>query len=306
MIKFVAVLLLLVSTTVFANVDVRAHTKAHKRFALQNGDEVTLKIDSQRREHDAVLLGRTVRQDGKTIEVAFYETETKTVHMFPANEVTMRDETDTLVDVEKIFPITRSEEQTGSTCMAYTLYNSMRQIDYTNGERSKKLHKEFSDESSRQRFIVKMISEYYLEQNGYDRKVLIYLADTYGIDINRAERSELGIPGVRDAILTSLAKRDPVLITFDVPKFMTDTLYEVFMHATGKAESRGLWTPKKEGRTGFGGHAVMATGLITDADDEEWMIMVDPNWSTPRLWNVTELDNIKGGSIQAWILNDTK
>ncbi|MBI3543739.1 MAG: hypothetical protein HY075_10750 [Deltaproteobacteria bacterium] len=65
--------------------------------------------------------------------------------------------------------------------------------------------------------------------------------------------------------------------------------------------TRKLWTPKKWLQRRKGGHMVLALGVF-EVNGERKILVTDPNWQAPRLWDLDELDKAKGASIRAFVV----
>lgn len=284
-------------------INIWAAARTTGKYSLRTGDPATIQTQAEKAPINARFLGRIVRPDGVTTDYAYFESSKKIVHMIPASRMSLQPTNSGKFSVETLFPIVRSVEQEGETCMAYTLYNSMRQLDAVNGDKSHRLTKDLASEGGRMNFIVRMINEYYIESTGYDKKVMEFLNNRYGVNVERVDPKQ-GVQKIQYAVTSALKRGIPVLMTFEIPKNMWTTDYLIRNYGTHKTEDRRLWQPKEAENKSFGGHAVLGVSMFQDDNGEWFIVVVDPNWELPRLWRVSELSKIRGASMTFWTIRD--
>jgi hypothetical protein len=97
----------------------------------------------------------------------------------------------------------------------------------------------------------------------------------------------------------------PTLLTFDVSGEMSVVKYPIIAHDNGIEEAsnftKHLWMPKLSSQVRKAGHMVLVQGVF-ESNGVKKLLILDPNFQVPRLWDLSVLDNYIGGNIDAFVL----
>jgi hypothetical protein len=283
---------------VVAKVEVQESKES--RFLIYPGHLAEVKLESEKNYFSAHIVGRIVHTNGQTAEIAFFVPQKNSLFFINSSDFYLYDSKNTKISNEKIFPVIRSFEQVGGTCMAFTLYNAIRELDFITKGFRKKLRKDLSTEEGRTLFLVKLINEYYIESVGYDKKVINFINHEYNISLENLNYNNRNLESLLKTVLFRLDRSYPVLITFNVPKFMDKLDYEIKNLSRRSKEYEFIWHPKKLNQKSFGAHAVLGVSLFKALDGETYIVIVDPNFELLRLWKLKEFQKVRASNMNFW------
>ena len=272
---------------------------ASTKYRLAPGEAVKMQFGDEPAQVAAVFLGRLVPLDGVAKEFAFYEPGRQLVHLILIEKTNIQRPTGEGISADDTAPLVRSINQEGGTCAAYSMFNCMRQMQLLGQDGNDVLKTELESEQGRSGLLVRIVNQLYIEkQNSSD--VLTGLTTKYGYKSYEipwnGKKSDL-----KDAIIKYLNSGWPILLKFDVPKTMSTTDYTIIDHAKEKELSKNLWVPK--GIMPGKGQSHMVTVLgIFETDGKQMLLISDPNFQAPRLWDIDELKKANSASIQAYVI----
>lgn len=279
-------------------VDAGAVAKAPGAYGLARGDRVKLRAGAAQ-PVNAVFLGRLVGLDNTTVDLAFYDPTAALIHVIPKDRISITRGTPTeTIAIEDTSPAVRSVNQEGATCAAYSMFNCLRQMQYDGHEGNKKLKDAISNEPGRLSFVVRAVTRLYSDHVA-DLMTLDELATTYGFKIYKIPYSSA--KELKSEVLKYLGQGWPITLAFDVPNDMTTTPYTIIDHSNDKPLDRRLWKPKGmlQGRNSR--HMIVALGAF-EVDGKTMILVSDPNWQAPRLWDLDDLDRANPSSMDAIVL----
>jgi hypothetical protein len=247
------------------------------------------------------FLGISRRIDGSTGGLFFFDPAQNRIHYIPQSLVVVNETgTARTLGVSELEPVVRSINQEGGTCASYAMFNCFHQLYASNRLGNGMMVHHMENEASRQRFYTKNIMRYYGSASHVGAesdvaKALGYVTKSFKTSSPKA---------LAESLSQASAGGWPSLLRFDVGKEMAQTSYEIFNHETQEVASRKLWLPTRDGRSS-GGHQIMALRLFIEASPAKtpWLVVVDSNWQAPRLWRVSELNQLQRARIAGWTLS---
>lgn len=245
---------------------------------------------------DLIFLGRLFSQDGLSNELIFYSSQDKKVYLVDLNDTDLSfpQQEDSL---GSLHPLVKSRNQVDATCSAYTMFNCFRQMKLQ-GSTALDSANQLEDEGRRQDLLVGLVFNIYAK-NGSSFDVLSNYATGFGYKVFDIPRDkEFGTK-----ILSYLKMGWPVVLNFDISPTMDQTQHPIYDLKNEKEFDRRLWLPRKAYTTPIGGrHAVLALAAIEDQTGKTKIVVMDPNWQVPRLWDPTELDYQETADIHAYVV----
>lgn len=258
-----------------------------------------MKIELQEKGNSpvsAIYLGHLVSVSGKKEYVGFFEEGNPGILHYVAPERL------SFENAGEEHYIAKSINQVGSRCAAYSMFNCVRQLKLTNFS-TDVADKSLAEEESRSSLLVSILNDYYYNDNfkgnldAITRVMTPLKYKTYGIPRDTSFKSN---------VEKYVKLGWPTLISFEVPNEMSTVDYYIVGHDAGieetKAFGRNLWSPKTQDQSKHGAHMVLVQGLF-EANGKKKLLVLDPNFQVPRLWDLDTLDNYSGGNIQAFVVH---
>lgn len=265
------------------------------KYPARAGDAVKVVLPGESQSLEGVFLGRLLALDGQTKKFAILVPEQKKIHIFRSNEIRVL-QGENEISSESLEPVVAGINQEDGTCAAFSIYNCMRQMGYSGHEGNSELAKWLADEAGRHRLLTRSIHDYYIDGNHTDG--ISEVSGVFGFqhyEIPSGSARELA-KGIRE-----YSKDWPILLRFDIGSEMHRTEYEMYDHRDATTYDRRLWLPQRSGERSQGGHMILILRNFT-AGNQEWLLVHDPNWTSPRMWPIEELNHRYPANIRAWVV----
>lgn len=269
------------------------------RYKLEIGQVLEIEIIKNGRAERQIVsfLGKARHIDGSISGAFFFNAEKMRIEFIGIEHIQFFERTN-LIDLDEVAPIVRSINQQGGTCAAYAIFNCFRQL-YEDGYLGNgMLAHHLGDEASRNRFFVRINSDYY--SDGNHRGVEDDVARELGFEIQRLDTRNA--QSLADHLRRLSSNPWPVLLYFDVNSSMSETPYIIYNHMTDSVADKRLWQPRPSGNSSPGGHQILVIKTFVDTKGKEWLLVVDSNWQAPRLWDIQALRHIHAARIGGWSL----
>lgn len=194
--------------------------------------------------------------------------------------------------------------QIGNTCAAYATFNALRHVQYIGIRGNGLLSRKLDNPTEQDAFLASIITRLYGNNNKartLDEAISTYAA-SYGFHV--LSFSPWTHP-FKDTMLKHLKKGLPVIMRFDIATTQTPTPYRLLELSGAKDYAERLWIPRRANDPKHSdgiGHAVLATGTF-EHNGKQYIIVVDSNWSQPRLWDADLLDRADDANMRAWVIH---
>lgn len=273
---------------------------ASEKYPLKLGGEVQISLPEQVGIVSAYFLGRNLRIDGTTKKFAFFVPSQNKIHVLRESELEIL-QGEAGVEAGDLQPIVAGIKQEDGTCAAFSIFNCMRQMHHDGNAGNGKLAEWMKDEPGRMRLLTRALHDYYIDgthSDGIEEVASLLGFVTYQLPGRNVQ-------DLKDAV-RKYSSSWPILLRFDVTPQMQETSYEFYDYKYEETYSKKLWLPNRSRfRKSGGGHMVMIRGSFS-AGGQEYLIVNDPNWTTPRLWPMDELNHLSSARIRAWAVWEKK
>lgn len=268
-----------------ANIDLVV-TKAHPvgQFKVGIGSNVMLQSTEEELEGSATFLGQTLLPNEESSYQLYLNHTKKTLVYLPAAYAPERNTAhQTLID---------SYQQTGGTCSAYAINNFLHQTKLGGLKGTGELQKLLTTEEGRSFLLADAINEYYLTLN--HRYSIRGILDKYGRSFGfkcKALRTDT-YAKAQKFILDHLQTGQPVVVSFNIGPDMVNGPFKLNVYNQNLKLDERLWIPRRVGERNSGGHTIVAVGSFVH-NKKPYLVMVDSDWSEPRVWDMDEYLNHK-------------
>jgi hypothetical protein len=269
------------------------------------GSKVHIVPGGGRAPFNATFIGRSVSVEGRDYYAFFKEGSSSEIFVIPPSDsIRIKSMNGKALTSNSFRSTAFGLSQTGGTCAAYALYNCFRQLDIHQKNGNGDLKKWLKDEPSRVSFLMGLVNDLYIEARGSSNleKIIQKKATELGFEVT-------DIPGTsrkfKQWMIESLQKGWPVLFRFSHGRTEQEMSYRIVNLASkdDKPYPTHLFLPVKPGELSVGGHAVLATGYF-EHNGEHYVIVSDPNFGHPRLWNVDLFDRGYIANMHGWALSE--
>jgi hypothetical protein len=269
------------------------------------GSKVHIVPGGGRAPFNATFIGRSVTVNGKEYYAFFKEGSSSEIFVIPPTDSIRIESMNGQALTSKSFRSTvHSINQVGETCAAYSVFNCFRQLQIHGKQGNGNLNTKLRDEVERVSFLTGLINDLYIEARGSSNleKVIQNKAAEHGFEVTN-------IPGMsrkfKQWMIESLEKGQPVVLRYNHGRDVQEMPYSIveLAHQNGKTYAQTLWLPVKPGEASTGGHAVLATGYF-EHHGEHYVIISDPNFAHPRLWNVNLFDRGYIANMHGWAISE--
>lgn len=261
---------------------------------LKTGENVELENKKNGRATPALFLGIGQKPNGKRSYALFLDQRKEEVLYISTDQLSSA-----LPQAENVFD---PYVQIGGTCTGYAVYGFLMQTHASGFKGTGKLKSVVKEEEGRTQLLAGAINEYYLTPS---RKYSIpAILNSYGKDFGfkckNLRDDSLKAVDVRKLILNHLKTGAPVLLSFNVGKSMVQSPFPMRSLkplenskdsevAELELDSR-LWKPRQIGDRMASGHSVVAARTFAH-QDKDYLVMIDSNWSEPRIWDIEAFIN---------------
>lgn len=285
--RLLVAVLFLLSFNAYTAVDFKIVNSAETgAFNVAVGSEMALKSDDQRLTGPAIYLGSAVKPDGESSYQMFLMKNSKNIYYVETSEFNKRftSRYQTIMDLY---------EQMGGTCTGYAIYDFLFQTNLAGFSGTGELAKTLSSEEGRTNLLVDAVNEYYLTpQHRYSiNGIMNKYGKKFGFKCSTFKSEDY--VKVKTKVLAQIKNGFPVLVSFDIGPKMVKAPFSIEMASqkNGKLDNR-LWIPRKIGERNSGGHSIVAAASF-DFENKTYLVMIDSDWSEPRLWDMDSYLNKK-------------
>lgn len=254
-------------------------------FSVGIGSVVTLKTDDEKLNGEATFLGKVIHSDGSESYQMYLDKKGKKVYYIDASDFARKN--------SKLQTVIDPYEQAGGTCTAYAIYGYLQQTNLSGFEGTGELKKVLSKEDTRTHLLADAINEYYLTPaHRYSiRGILDKYGKNFGFKCKKFQTDDF--LKAKDHIMKQLDVGSPVIVSFNIGPKMVKSPFalEMYKHTKPELDNR-LWIPRKTGERNSGGHTIVAAASFT-FKERLFLVMIDSDWSEPRIWDVEEYLNNK-------------
>ena len=284
--KNLVILLILASLWMQASLALAAPIQVQVDQAIPHGFEkvgigsmITLKIPGQTGAHAGLFLGKMMSPDGTLDQYMLADTDKKRVYLVRDQELEM--------PKTSLQPILRQYDQVGGTCTGYALDHLMQEMNLNGFIGNGVLKTTLSTEKGRTQLLVDAVNQYYLvTQHKFSiNGILAGYGKQFGFKCAKKvfSANDAAIQYVESAI-----KLGPLLLSFNVGPNMVNSAFSIqdYESPSPLLDNR-LWVPRKVGERASGGHSVIAVSEF-EANGVKKLLMLDSDWSEPRIWDLNE------------------
>jgi len=264
-------------------------------YALEIGDVFEVQFPGSKDTRQVHFLGASRLLDGTVGGYIFFDPRKREIHHYPLRQMEFLGPDSKPIADDDLESIVRSIDQEGGTCAAYAIFNCMHQLYVSSQLGNGTIVHHMSNEANRQRFYVRIHTEYY----GDDTHIGAEDEIAKGLGYAIVSLDSSNISKFTEAVRHSSSLGWPMIISFEVGRRMSETPYKILDHQTGQTADRRLWVPQ-DGSGSSGGHQILFLRTFKDLTGNEWIVVVDSNWQGPRLWSIKELNHMHTGNVQGW------
>lgn len=286
-------------------------------YELHIGDAVTITQDGVEKPISAVFVGRFIGSEGTAKEAVFYEKDNNRLHFMPLKDLKMKRGDGGDIDPEKTYPLTKPVPQQGMTCSSFADFACMLQIRHRTGGKGVKM----DSPAERLYILSRALADSYQHRTGWAMHSFTSLAQDALFEYSR-EKLPQARDKLKETILETLQEGWPVIIHYDIRSWERRGFEGVRHLGSEKTESgsatTGLgthqWLPMQK-RPWFwnwmrkklwmkekspGRHAVVLLGVLEGPNGSKKLLVLDPNWDHPVLWDADELNYAVPAQIDAY------
>ncbi|AUN97739.1 hypothetical protein C0V70_06360 [Bacteriovorax stolpii] len=286
MVKMLCLFLVLQTTAFAAGISVSVNEKKEVgAFSVGVGSAVTLKSDDEKLNGAATFLGKVIHSDGSESYQMYLDKKGKKVYYIDASDFARKN--------SKLQTVIDPYEQAGGTCTAYAIYGFLQQTHLSGFEGTGELATTLASEDTRTHLLADAINEYYLTPaHRYSiRGILDKYGKKFGFKCKKFQTDTY--ESAKAHVMKQLDQGSPVIVSFNIGPKMVQSPFKLEMYGHTKPEIDGrLWIPRKVGERNSGGHTILAAASFTH-NERLYFVMVDSDWSEPRIWDAEETLNNK-------------
>ena len=253
-------------------------------FPVGVGSHVILKTEDKKLNGNAIFVGNSIYPDGSNSYQIYLNIKSKKVFYIAPEQFTR-------LPSNRHQKILDSYEQAGGTCSAYAIHNFLQQTSLSRFQGTGELDKLISTEEGRTFLLADAINEYYLTlSHQYSLKgIMNKYGKKFGFTCKKLQTDSF--EKVSDFILSQVQFGLPVMISFNIgPKMVNGPFKLEAYEQKGVKFDERLWIPRRVGERNNGGHSIVALAAFT-AFNKTYLVMLDSDWSEPRLWDMNEFLN---------------
>ena len=259
--------------------------KAVGEFPIGIGSIMNLTTEEKSLNGEAIFLGSTQLPGGERSYQMYLNKKSKKFFLVPGDLFAKVKATQqTVID---------SYQQAGGTCSAYAIYNFLQQTNLAGHTGTGELKKILSTEEGRTFLLADAINEYYLTMSHrYSlRGILNKYGKSYGFTCKMMKTDSY--EKAKASVLKQLATGLPVIFSYNIGPNMVKGPFAMEVYDNrGPALDERLWIPRRVGERNSGGHTIVAVGAF-EFGEKTYLVMVDSDWSEPRVWDMDEYLNHK-------------
>ena len=261
---------------------------------LKIGETVELQNIKNGRTKRAIFLGIGQKPNGKRSYSLFLDLRKEEVLFIKTEQLSSP-----LPQAENVFD---PYVQIGGTCTGYAVYGFLMQTHASGFKGTGALKSTVIEEEGRTQLLAGAINEYYLTPaRKYSiAAILNVYGKNFGFKCKNLRNDSLNAIDVRNLILTHLKSGSPVLLSFNIGKAMVQAPFPMRslkpLENVNSSESieleldSRLWKPRQIGDRMASGHSVVAARTFS-YKDKDYLVMIDSNWSEPRIWDLEAFIN---------------
>ncbi|MFA6237730.1 MAG: hypothetical protein WC635_10420 [Bacteriovorax sp.] len=286
MLKVLIGLLCIYSVTSFgANITVSVDSAvAVGNKSVGIGSSVSINSEDDQIRGPAIFLGSAVRPDGSSSYQIYLNQKSGTVFYIDSSNFNRSSKLQKVLD---------PYEQAGGTCAAYAIDQFMIQTHLSGFTGTGALADVLSTEEGRTHLLADSINQYYLTLNHRFSTpgILNGFGKKFGFKCQYLKGSTYET--IKEKILSHLQLGSPVIVSFSTGPNMVKSPFKLKMYdqSNVKLDER-LWIPRKIGERESGGHSIVAVASF-EFNNKTFLIMLDSDWSEPRVWNMDSYINQK-------------
>jgi hypothetical protein len=264
--------LLLICSQAFANQNIEVGN-----FEVGIGSDINLKTNNAKVSGPAVFLGNVIAPDGTNLYQMYLTKADKKVYYIDAKNFSK--------DISKLQTVLDPIPQAGGTCVGYAMDNFLQQTNLSGFVGNGELAGALSTEEGRTNLLVDAINRYYLVPQ--HKNSIVGILSAYGkmFDFKCKKLMTDSYEKAKSNLLENLKAGQPVVVSYFIGPEMAKSPFGLKMFDSKDAMDDRLWAPRKIGERNAGGHGVVAAGTF-ELDGKDYMVMVDSDWSEPRVWDM--------------------
>lgn len=256
--------------------------QSHPTAKLGVGSKVRLSFQNRLRDSQGVYLGRLVNHRGNLGPTMFLD-ETR-------NQVLLVNRSDLNIFGLRPQLVQQPYQQVGGTCTGYAMNHFLQQLYWSGFRGNGVLGETLSTEKGRTQLLVEAIHEYYLVLQ--HRFSILGILNKFGRRFeSRCRLKEFSDPRLAIQYLENQLEAGlPVMLAYNLGPNMEESPYPVYEYGVRGAKDNRLWVPRRIGERKSGGHAIVAVDTFV-ADGKKMLLILDSDWSEPRVWEVDKILN---------------
>lgn len=267
------------------------------RFSIGIGSSMEVEV-GKGKLFEGQFLGRLVKKSGESQDLMFFHPAEKRIYLLNLANLKLVDSEGRALGRTAFQPILDPIAQIDEICMGHVGEHLFHQLHLNrhSGEWSEKLAKHLADEEQRSLLFASLANAYYATPRNNSNFGLIMRKKAKDFDLNcksvemkkpatkalREEKSAQHIAKMKSV----LDQGYPVAIEYFIgPEMKNKPVRVVDVDLPTKADPR-IWLPRATGERSYSGHGALIVGYFTPPQGREQFLILDSNWSEPRLFDV--------------------